>query len=487
MSIARALSNAVSGLAATARGTETVSANVANVLTPGYARREMSLSAQSIGGNSGGVRIDGVSRVVNTALLAEARLSYAARGGSQDLAAFFNTMEDAIGLPGEASAISAALTRFESALISASARPDEDLRLAKVAEAAIDLVDRLNAASSAVQGARTAADISIANQVDTLRQGLETVAKLNKQITSFAGMGGQDISSLYDERQAAIDRIADIVPLQVIQREAGRVSLFTAEGAVLLDGLTPAELSFSPAGQFEPGMQVGAGSVGGLVFNGETLTGSGLRLFNGGTLGIAFAIRDRHAPQVQSELDSFAYDLYQRFADPAVDLTLTAGQPGLFTDQSGGAASPPPSLGLALTISVNTAILPDNGGALWRLRAGLNATDPGLVGDASLIDRLTDALKATQSMGPGAALDGRHDASGFAATLEARIASRRIGAEADASLHGTRAANLSERLMADGVDTDTEMQRLLQYEQSYAANARVIQAIDEMMQTILRV
>lgn len=41
--------------------------------------------------------------------------------------------------------------------------------------------------------------------------------------------------------------------------------------------------------------------------------------------------------------------------------------------------------------------------------------------------------------------------------------------------------------MADGVDTDTEMQRLLQYEQAYAANARVIQAIDEMMNTILRV
>ena len=41
MSIARALSNAMSGLTATARGTETVAANMANAMTPGYARREL--------------------------------------------------------------------------------------------------------------------------------------------------------------------------------------------------------------------------------------------------------------------------------------------------------------------------------------------------------------------------------------------------------------------------------------------------------------
>jgi flagellar hook-associated protein 1 FlgK len=40
--------------------------------------------------------------------------------------------------------------------------------------------------------------------------------------------------------------------------------------------------------------------------------------------------------------------------------------------------------------------------------------------------------------------------------------------------------------MAEGVDSDAEMQRLLQYEQSYAANARVLVAVDEMINQILR-
>ena len=45
--------------------------------------------------------------------------------------------------------------------------------------------------------------------------------------------------------------------------------------------------------------------------------------------------------------------------------------------------------------------------------------------------------------------------------------------------------SLSEAAFSEGIDTDYEMQTLLQIEQSYAANARVIQAIDDMMQRIL--
>lgn len=485
MSIARALSNAVSGLVATSRGTETIAANVANVMTPGYARREVSLSAQVLDGFSGGVRVDGVNRMVNTAIQSEARLSSAACSAGEDIAAFFNRAEDAIGLPGDAAAITTALTRFESTLITASVRPDEDLRLVQVVEAAAMLADRLNAASRTIQDARTAADTSIAHQVGNLQQGLERIAHLNRQIASLSS-GGQDVSALHDERQAMVDRIAAIVPLQIIQRDFGRISVFTAEGAALLDGLQPARLSFTAAGILTPDRLVGTTGVSGLVVNGEELAGASLRLFTGGSLGAAFAIRDTHAPQIQAELDALAQDLCRRLADPAVDPTLTSGQPGLFTD-AGAAAAPPPVLGLAGTLAVNQAVRPEAGGALWRLRTGLQAAAAGPVGDGSLIDRLSGALKAVQELSPPSPLLGRHDSSGLAASLEAGVASRRLSAEADASLLNTRAANLTERLMAEGVDTDSEMQRLLQYEQAYAANARVIQAIDEMMNTILKV
>ncbi len=54
MSISSALTNALTGLTA-ARRADVVSANVANALTPGYGRREVQISAMSLGGNGAGV------------------------------------------------------------------------------------------------------------------------------------------------------------------------------------------------------------------------------------------------------------------------------------------------------------------------------------------------------------------------------------------------------------------------------------------------
>lgn len=39
--------------------------------------------------------------------------------------------------------------------------------------------------------------------------------------------------------------------------------------------------------------------------------------------------------------------------------------------------------------------------------------------------------------------------------------------------------------LAQGVDTDAEMQKLMVIEQAFAANAQVVSAADEMMQLLL--
>ena len=61
MSITGALSNAMTGLRAAGRGAELISSNISNALTPGYARRVLSLSSSAVG-DYGGVRIDGITR-----------------------------------------------------------------------------------------------------------------------------------------------------------------------------------------------------------------------------------------------------------------------------------------------------------------------------------------------------------------------------------------------------------------------------------------
>ncbi len=75
-------------------------------------------------------------------------------------------------------------------------------------------------------------------------------------------------------------------------------------------------------------------------------------------------------------LDGMARDLYERFADPALDPTIAAGDPGLFTDR-GAAFDPADEVGLAGRIAVNAAVDPAQGGQSWRLRDGIYAAAPG--------------------------------------------------------------------------------------------------------------
>ncbi|MTE00481.1 flagellar hook-associated protein FlgK [Paracoccus sp. YIM 132242] len=484
MSIARALGNAISGLTATARGTEAVAANLANASTPGYARRDLVVSAQTAGGNAGGVRVDGVTRSVNASVLSESRLAEAARADAATRLDFATSIEDAIGITGNTGSLGSALSDFQTALTSAASRPDDEIRLAQVVDKATALATRLNAISDEVQVARTAADQAIATDVATLNTALAQVADLNRKIAVLEA-DGSDPSSLYDQRQGIISEIAKIVPVQEVTRAAGAVALFTAEGAVLLDGTTPTELSFTAAGQVTADRTAGSG-LSMLSQNGVELTQSQMRLYAGGSLAANFAIRDELAPEAQNLLDDLALDLHDRLAAPAVDPTITAASAGLFTDD-GARASAAEKTGLAGRISVNDAVVESEGGEAWRIRAGLGASTSGAVGDSTLLVAMSGALSEASAAATGTAFSGRATLAARLASVESQMATARVNAQSEAAIRNSQADTITTRLTADGVDSDAEMQKLLQYEQAYAANARVIQAIQTMMDQILEI
>jgi len=73
------------------------------------------------------------------------------------------------------------------------------------------------------------------------------------------------------------------------------------------------------------------------------------------------------------------------------------------------------------------------------------------------------------------------------ANVTGQIANDRLSADQQVSFATTQATELQSLQLENGVDTDAEMQRLLLVEQAFSANARMIQTIDEMMQTLLRI
>lgn len=483
MSITKALSNAMSGLSATARGTETVAANLANAMTPSYARREVILSAQTMGGAFGGVRVDGITRIVNASVLAEQRTAEAARSGADALLAFHKAMEASIGIAGASGSLGRSLTDFQAALSSAASRPDDEVRLTQLGDAAEALASRLNSASAAVQKARGDADQAIAADVDALNAGLEQVSYLNRRIAALHAEGS-DVSSLMDARQAVVDAITKIVPVQEVVREAGKIALFTTGGAPLLDGTQPVAFSFDASVGVTWDAQVATGGLSRLSQNGADLTGSQMQLFAGGTLAAHFAIRDDAAPALQQELDALAFELHERLGS-GVDGTIGATDAALFTD-AGARANGANIAGLSARISLNAAVQPSSGGEIWRLRAGIGATSAGAVGDGALIVAMAGALAQVSGPATGSGFTGNGALSDRFGIVESRMATRRVIAEQESASQNSFADTIGLRLAADGVDRDAETARLLEYEQIYAANARVIQAVQEMMDQILR-
>ncbi len=482
MSLSTSLANALSGLTASSRAAGVVSSNVSNALTEGYARRELHLSPQSLGGTGAGVRVDGITRSVNVAVLADRRLADADAGNAGAKTAFLSRVETLLGDPEDAGSLAARIAAVEAALVQAASRPDSQARLQSVVDAANTLTDHLGVLTHDVQQARMDADAGIARQVETLNTSLGQIDRLNAEILAQRS-AGRDATALMDQRQLLVDRVAEIVPVREVPRDRDQIALFTTGGAILLEG-NPAVIGFTPVGVITADMTIGSGALSGLTINGMPVPSGDDGVLGGGRLGAMLAIRDDLAPGAQAQLDALARDLIERFETPAVDPTLAPGQPGLFTD-AGAVLDPLLEEGLAGRIRLNALVDPAAGGQLWRLRDGLGAIGAGNVGDATLLNSLGAALSAGRIPSSGSFIGAARSTSGLAADVLSGIASARQQAEFRESYSVSRQEALTELQLADGVDTDAEMQNLLLVEQAYSANARVIQVIDDLIQQLI--
>ncbi|GKY86668.1 flagellar hook-associated protein FlgK [Sinisalibacter aestuarii] len=484
MTIAGSLSNALSGLAAQARAAELVSSNVANANTRGYARRELELTSTYMGGSaSAGVSVAGVRREVDISVVQDRRLADAALGHDSTIAGFHAELEAMIGSPGEAGSLSGRIATFEAALIDAGARPDSEARLAAVLEAATALAGKIATASDKVQAMRMEADAAIDGQVRQLNDGLTQVQTLNYEIREAVARG-HDPSALQDLRQQTIDAISAIVPMRQVDRDHGMVALYTTGGAIVLDGRA-ADIGFARAGVIVPEMTQAGGALSGLTINGMAIRSAGDRSpIQGGSLSALFGVRDELAVSAQARLDAVARDLVERFQDGGLDATRGAGDAGLFTD-AGAAFAAADEAGLSARLSVNAAVDPARGGALWRLRDGLGAAAPGDVGDARLLQALSGALTAERVPASGGFLGAARSASGLAAELLSVTGAARLAAEARQSQSAAQQDSLTVMELEGGVDTDHELQKLMLIEQAYAANAKVLATVGDMIDTLM--
>lgn len=485
MSFSASLSNALSGLTVSRRAVDLVSSNVANALTEGYAPRELSISTRNVGGASAGIQINGIVRLNDPILIGERREAQASVGESGTRATALLSIEQTVGDPTEVGSLTDRIGQLETALISAASRPDAGVRQSEAVDAARAVVNKITDIADEVADLRQEADSAIARDVATINAALVEIGDLDAQIFTL-GAGDNDVTALLDQRQNAIDRISTLVPVRELQREGGKVALVTEGGALIYDE-RPLTIGFTPRAGIEPDLTLAAGDLSGLTLNGLDVATTGTAaLFRGGELAAKFAIRDEIAPDMQVALDSVARDLVERFQDPTLDPTLGATDPGLFTD-NGAAFDPVNELGLSARLTLNAAVDPAQGGELWRLRDGLGAAAQGEVGDATLLNALTERLGEARAPASGPFTANTRSTAGLAAEFLSYVSANRQIEDRALGYDNARYETLRSEELRGGVDTDAELQRLLVLEKAYAANAQVIRVLDELMAELLRI
>ena len=131
---------------------------------------------------------------------------------------------------------------------------------------------------------------------------------------------------------------------------------------------------------------------------------------------------------------------------------------------------------------------PDAGGDPALLRDGLGATTPGPAANGDLPRALLDALTATVSVTVVPGLSPALSFSQAVAGLVELTAFDRVSAETDVAAFGSSRETLaSAEAETIGVDTDAELQALIQIEQAFAANVQVIQVATRMLDELLEI
>jgi flagellar hook-associated protein 1 FlgK len=469
MSISSAFNSASSGLRVTEARADLVASNIANASTAGYTLRE---GTQVSSGGSGGQTVD-----LRMARQVDERLAAMSRGASAELGQANVTGEvlrgylSTLGDIGDEISPAARMADFQAGLDLLANNPSSASVQADVLARADTLVRSLKTASNALEGSRTQAAASFQSAATEVNTALTNIANLNAQLRGQS-IGSSSFSGLMDEMNMRLDALGSQMDFQPRWESNGTLTLFTAGGTELVSGTDAARLTVDPqsGALFADGTDITPNQLGNRGITSGRLTGLSQML-------------STVIPQMKLQQDELARGLVESFQD--ADSSLATGQPGLFTD-GGAAFDPAQSDGLAGRLSINANVRPETGGALWRLRDGMYATAPADAGATAQINAFIGAFDTARPIATEAGLGSSARLGDLASSMVGAQHNIRVSADSKAGTASIRLATFEDgRSMVEGVNIDTELQKLLEIEQSYGANSQVLSSLSDMIDTLL--
>lgn len=441
------LGTTAGALSAFEKALTVVQNNVANALTPGFAKQRLYLEAlpfQPDLGFPGGVRANRIESARQEYAEQAVRARQWSWARADEMAAQLSRIEGLFDVSGQMG-IPRAITALFEAFSAWTVSPNDTVSRQAILERARELADRFRETASALTQTFYQTSSQIQNQVAQINRMVGQIRELNV-------LYRQDIRNLEDPSldarlHALLEELAQVADFTAIRQEDGSVT-------ILLGGQTPLLVGEQ---QFEIAADVSSPQARLLDFAGRDITGQVTQ----GRLGAQLDFRNRLLPDLTASLNRLAAGLADRINEVLAEGLDRNGQPGapLFAYDA-------PELAAA-TLRV-TEITPDE-------LAAAAPDAPGGNGNALALAALAESPQ----------LDG------FSFTGYYGWIARRVGSALEDARDGAEQQKQMLlqtqwlREQAQAVSLDEEAVNLVRFQRAYEAAARVIRAIDELLETVI--
>jgi flagellar hook-associated protein 1 len=303
MSIVDILSSARSGLSAAQAALGTVSNNIANVGTAGYARERVNLSTGVVQGRVSGVVVGEPTRVADQFLEDTVYRRSGDAGRYEAESSYLDRLQALLGQPGAEGGIPARIDAIAASAIAMTGLSNSPQTVGAFTSNVQDTLNSLQTLSQDSGQLQTDVETEVGFTVDKINGLLVRIHDLNGTVSRLGGLG-RSTSGASDQRMQAIEELAGLVSVTVRHQPDGRVTLDSADGTVLLDKRLR-QLDYPMPGQgvsqsSYPEISVhfadDQGTIG--ADTGQVLGGAA----SGGALGGLINMRDNIIPQFQDKL-----------------------------------------------------------------------------------------------------------------------------------------------------------------------------------------
>jgi flagellar hook-associated protein 1 FlgK len=447
-SLNASLAVAVGALSAEQGALDATSNNVANASTPGYSRQVpvFTENAPVILGPltfGNGVSLQQLQSIRDPILQIRIAQETGDQGG---LGSFLTSMQQVQVFFNDTSGsdIGSQISNFFRSINQLSADPTNLSLRQGMLTAAGNLASSFNTTANNLSQQRSNLDLDVTQAVQQVNNLTGQIAKLNGQISDLQNIGA-DASTFLDQRDQLIDQLSGLIDVAQIQSDDG-LTLTTSNGTALVAGRQSFSLTVQPD----------SSGVQRILAQGNDITGT----LSSGQLGALIQVRDQKIPALLSNLDSLASGL-----STAIN---TANQAGFDLNGNPGVnifSTPPASeAGAAAAMSVVM-------------------TDPSLVAASS-----DGSAGSNGNIAALAAVNDQPIANGqtptdFYSNIVFGVGSDVANATADQNASQLILQQLQDqRGSVSGVSLDEEASHLILYQQAYDAAARVVTAINQMME-----